>query len=625
MATTFQIVDPDDLSTILFDFNDSTGANNATYASSVATKFGVGYTIDLGTPERTLSQFEPAGADGGVTAFVRDGLAQTKWRQIITATSTDNLVAGVGFLQRLLRAGCVIKYVPDGGTLTKYIDVEPSTAVALLDGSEFMLYQVTSRFTTEPDGVELALWRQPYLRGAELDPTVNLLVNSTLLANAAGTPTSWTSVAGTHSIQQAQEAYQNSHTAVTNLLTQNETVGGNGTYTLSAYARRVSGSGQGALRVSSVGGAGSTDSSPINTTTWTRYTATVTTTGATTAVQAALRQGSASGTTVLQFKNVQLELAASASTYRVGEETLLADPANGLGCRMPVYIQGDAPAALTIVSDPSVTTTQGIIWGLLGNEATIPGKTAITNWITNPISQFESWTNSTDTAGVVDANASPGSGTSIKRTTYVTTPTVMQLRAFTAISDASQLAILRGRRWNVLIRISMTAATDPHQVKVAYTWGDAAAAGDTRMYSNTITVVGNTPYGWFNMGTVSFPDTAPDALGLTAHSARVSGGSNLNWDVLMFVPADVFGESGSISSFAAGQWVRVDGQRGFIDGADSSLNVVIPANAFSLAGQFPVAQPGLNGLAILPDQGLGNETLAATRAVRVYHTPRYYA
>lgn len=343
MATTLQIVDTDQ-TTVLFDFNDVTGANNAN-AGSVQTQFGVGGAFALNAPEPEQSIFSPTSSPGGRVVFSRDPLVRSSWRTRIRATSYDNLAAGIGELGRLLAQGGILKYVPNGSANTYYIDFEPSPVPVLFSGTELEINQATVLFDT-PQGVTISVLRQPYLRGAELDPALNLLTNATLLIDSGGngTPDGWTHDNGTDSIQATTEAFRNSHTAAADLIHQDYAVGGNGTYTVSGYARRVSGSGTGAIRVASVGGTGSTDSASISSSTFQRFTATVTTTGATTAIRVSLRQGAASGTTVLEFKNVQLEAGSSASTFRCSAQTIANDPTTANGGRyLPVWIDGDAP------------------------------------------------------------------------------------------------------------------------------------------------------------------------------------------------------------------------------------------------------------------------------------------
>jgi hypothetical protein len=341
VATVLQFVDSTDLTTIRFDLNDSTGANNP---NGTSTYFGLGGAFALMAPEPEQTIFSPTSSPGGRVVFSRDPLVRSSWRTRFKNTTYDSLVADIGELAQLLAQGGVLKYQANGSSNVRYIDFEPSPAPVLFNGTEMELFQATALFDT-PQGVTLSILRQPYLRGAELDPALNLLTNATLLIDSGGngTPDGWTHDAGTDSIVAAQEAYQSSHTAAVDLIHQDFSVGANGTYTVSGYARLVSGSGTGAIRVASVGGSGSSDSASITSSTWQRFTATVTTTGATTAIRVSLRQATASGTTVLQFRNVQLQTGSTASTFRCSAQTIANDPTTASGGRLlPIWIDGDA-------------------------------------------------------------------------------------------------------------------------------------------------------------------------------------------------------------------------------------------------------------------------------------------
>ncbi len=189
MASVLQIVDPSDTSQIWFDLYDEDGSNNAAYGSVQTYLL---HDPNWGAARLDAQRFE-SDADGGQTPFSRYGLVDCSLNVRFRATSYDNLAAGVNRLSFLLSQGCTLKWVPNGSSVTKYVDIEPSQTPALVDGRELSLYQLTSLFDL-PEGVTLSLTRQPFFYQAELDPTVNVLENPTLLVDQDGDgfPDSWT-------------------------------------------------------------------------------------------------------------------------------------------------------------------------------------------------------------------------------------------------------------------------------------------------------------------------------------------------------------------------------------------------------------------------------------------------
>jgi hypothetical protein len=470
--------------------------------------------------------------------------------------------------------------------------------------------------------VLLAFERQPWIRGTELDPTLNKLTNSTLLgdSNANGVPDLWTSVAGTSLIITGDECYQNSHTAVSDLITQDFTTGNN-TFTLSGYARRISGAGTGVLRIASVGGSGSDDSDPISSAVWQRFTATVTTTGATTAVKASLRQGVASGTTVLQFRNVQLEAGSVATPYRVGVETLNNDPAAaGLGRVVPVYNPGSMPARPRVLV---LATMEHLQWGVRSRGPAAGNRSLIGYLNGGKFSQVEGWTLGTDTTATTDANASPQSGNTHAVTTFATSTHI--LRASTSITGAA-LEGLKGGTWRVMLRAATSVISSTFSLQLKWKWGTESDETTATEESQVTFAPTTTDYWEATLGTVSFPDVTPDGLELFLFAGRSAGTGSLRSDLVSFVPAESLGQESYGVSVADTYWTELDGN------AESSrvLNAGFALTRQStslqpitIRGSFPELRPGLNMLHIagVPDSAYG---ITAAPLVRVYITPRYH-
>ena len=189
-ATTLQIVRPNDTSVVLWDLNDPTGVNSGEYGGVTT---GLRADPNFNAPRWDFDRFEAPGITGGTTTFQRAGLKEMSLAVVIKATSYDNLTTGVGRLADLLSNGCVMKWIPDGSSVTRYIDVEPSPSPVLLDGREMGLWDARVH-NMSAEGINLSLTVQPFMRGAALDPAVNLLTNGTMIRDSDdnGTPDGWT-------------------------------------------------------------------------------------------------------------------------------------------------------------------------------------------------------------------------------------------------------------------------------------------------------------------------------------------------------------------------------------------------------------------------------------------------
>jgi hypothetical protein len=157
--TTVQFVDVD-LSTILFDCNDPTGANNASWGS-VATKWALGSSFNVQVPHEA-TRFERMVADGAFTTFSRRGLATASWRQFVSGTTEANLRLGLGRLADIVSRGGVLLIV--SGT-TRYLRFEPSAYPQPFAGKELELYDILQGFTVR-QGLDITLACQPYFEGA---------------------------------------------------------------------------------------------------------------------------------------------------------------------------------------------------------------------------------------------------------------------------------------------------------------------------------------------------------------------------------------------------------------------------------------------------------------------------
>jgi len=614
MSTTLQIVDSTDLTTVLFDFNDQTGTGawSQDYGA-IQTEFGLGGSFNLARPDLAAPRFDFSDAPGGTTISARDPLVQSSFHLSVKATSYDNLAAGVGYLSRLLRAGGVMLYIPNGSSQTRYIDYEPSPAAALLDGTAFELNAVTAQFT-KPEGVEVVFTRQPYLRGPELDPTLNAVTNSTLLG-AAGPPASpfapdlwaWdstTNITAT-SVSAAQEAYSFTiaTTGTRNLqqTTPNTTFTGAITNTFSFYAKIASGAARVTAAWQPKDNAGTNQGSEVVgtqtalTTNWQRITCTGAGNSSARKGLLSIRFANAAATAVTVYlRFAQFEAASAATLYRTGVETFHNDPAGLPGLVVPIYVQGDAPSPGKILVGGISTTSGNPRLGLL-RDPSLASPTGATWMNAEMLLQAEAATQGTDTTAGTDATASPGSGNTKSTTTFANPAQVVRL-TWTAASVAS----MAGRRMGIHARVKLSAA------------------GQVSLYAGVGSVVPFTSTSWsiVSLGTYLFPTSASTQTWVLSAS-RDSGTPSLYTDWMVFSPLDelaVLTGSGGATAF-----LELDGETGRFGVADSTTLAFTATGTLAGSVRFD-PDPGVNYLFFEHDSA----TLGDSSFVRFYHRPRYY-
>lgn len=418
MASTLQLVN--DSGTVLFDFNTSSTTTNP---FSITTQFGVGGGMNLVTGEPELSIVSGASAPGGYVVRRRDPLSMTMWRQRFSATTYDNLAAGIGALANLLAQGGILKWIPHGSSQTRYIRFEPASTPVLLDGRELGLWQAAQLFDT-PEGVQIALLCYPYLLGSELTPSLNLTSNPTLLHDFGGTanrPDGWvwdvTTGLSAETISSTDEAYQftKADGAAANLqqTTAVASFASGNVATFSFYARvtAVAGTPQMRATVQFKQSDGTTNVGSLNsgtlttlTTAWQRLTVTTSAAGALTSrAQLSIQVDNVDATSVvMEIRNAQAEVASAATSFRAAPEAIAADPAStSIPRRMMVWNDGDAPAKaeVRITAD-----AQGLMLTHAYREALTP----VSYLKATLHKQAESGTLGSGTSSTADANASGG-------------------------------------------------------------------------------------------------------------------------------------------------------------------------------------------------------------------------
>src|SRR5262249_49728252 len=112
MASSLQIVDPDNEATVLYDFHDPTGANSALYGA-VWTKLIT--DVNFGTP--SLAHDAAVGpTDPRSVAFARLARRTVSFRHVVLGANYDALQTAVGYLGRYIADGACLRWVPDGST-----------------------------------------------------------------------------------------------------------------------------------------------------------------------------------------------------------------------------------------------------------------------------------------------------------------------------------------------------------------------------------------------------------------------------------------------------------------------------------------------------------------------------
>lgn len=226
--------------------------------------------------------------------------------------------------------------------------------------------------------------------------------------------------------------------------------------------------------------------------------------------------------------------------------TVPNDPATSTKVRVyPVTIPGDLPTPAKVVVQMGATSSVARV--LIAHRAQgAQASTVMSDYLDETgFAQAEAsgrgWTVTlgADTAGVVDANASPGSGTSAAETSYTSNPTTMATRVH--LTRTTKMDSLRGS-WDIYATIKASAAAR-HVLQVA--WAPVAATnpatrGDEAVHDTS--VLGTPPaFGYVakKLGRLTIPETgALSGVTVDLLSRRESGTGTLRWDAIWFVPAD---------------------------------------------------------------------------------------
>jgi hypothetical protein len=158
---TFEIVDKNNVATLLVDLNDTDGTSGTlpTGVTSFVKE------LRLGNSPLQGEHISAPGGIGGISVDVRDQLVQMAWNQVLLnqeATPYDDLRTAIRKIVRRLREGHLIKITFSGSAVTQYVRLEPSiSGGALFSDPEDLFRGLTSG--AYPGGIPIEVWRQPQI------------------------------------------------------------------------------------------------------------------------------------------------------------------------------------------------------------------------------------------------------------------------------------------------------------------------------------------------------------------------------------------------------------------------------------------------------------------------------
>ncbi len=175
-GTVFEWVDPDDTNIVLLDMNELYKSWHLSNPQAGG-KFGLVSNINLGTIQTETQWITQWSKPGAVQAAVQHPPVTMTFRLTVMGSNYNEVFEKVGRLQRMCRRGGIIKFHPQGATFPLFIEVYKSPVPALFDGSDLNLTKLTE-FFLKNDGVEVTLWRHPYMRGGEASLGITTLSNN---------------------------------------------------------------------------------------------------------------------------------------------------------------------------------------------------------------------------------------------------------------------------------------------------------------------------------------------------------------------------------------------------------------------------------------------------------------
>ena len=563
MTFTLQLVDPSDDTTVLFDFHDPTGANNA---NGVRTNAALGGgALELQPADLETVDFRPTSMDGQRVVQARARTGNVGWSQRMRAASYDDLANAAGQLGMWLRAGGkALKWQPDGASDPRWLDLLPTSAPALFYGRAQDVGQAVGRFDTA-NGVPLRIPFSGFFRGALLNSETNILHNASLWRTSlvfANRPRYWawdsTTGLSDESLAPLLEAYQFVMTGSTarnfEQTTDTGSVSEDDVLSLSFYARCAQGF---SARLQLAGRFLDSSGTPLaaeeaGTLTavavadgWVRFELTMTAAPASTSkVKFTIRvQDSDSNPNTIQLKMAQCEKNAAPTKFVVGPEDMTNSPrALGPAPVVPIYVHGDAwaPVALTLRSFDSDAQVQEFLIGRRSDGTEVDVKRVVGYLNQGAAAMLSSSSLYNYTSSQTDADAANGN---VAEVDYGSDPepTVMQRR--TRVGFYIDPDAMRGS-WDVWLRCRATD-TAKHEVQLRWAASFAGPVPNSNLSATLdARLAEDFPFVWVYLGTMAVPYDYPSLQGvaLECWSRLVPDDDfedgNLRLDFLSFVPID---------------------------------------------------------------------------------------
>lgn len=622
MASTLQVVDA--AGVVQADLN---GANGVAMGSVTIELL---HHPDFGSPETEFSRYGYASRDGGTTVRRRAAITPFSLPIRINHTSYDNKARAVNRLAELLAAGCTMLWVPDTSTSSRYIAVEPSSTPVQLDGREWALQQATAR-VADPEGVTLNLFRQPYLYGAELDPTVNKLTNATLLNDVGqdGRPEGWTWSSATNISNEVivfdkkNSCYRfNIATGSQRKLLQtpaNGTVVASEVWTLSGYIRVPAVLGGPKCQAviewhDNVAGITGTSTGTLTalTTEWARLTVSGTAPASTVTAEVGLRMDNDDATAVdVDYRGMQFEKAASASVFRVGLETANTDPVVSPGRKTVFWNDGDARAPI-----------RGY-WQGSSTSLVIAGIAPASKLLNYGHKQAESMTQGTNTAMVTIGATASGTGADASETTFGSLNTLTPTRLTWSLS-ANELAGVVGQTVLVWFRVRQNNG-EAMSLQMTYDYGIGIPGAWGTLPVVTWVPTQTAVYHDVLMGRLAVPADAA-GLRLYFYCRNDAGTGVFNWDVCVLSPLTSICMA-TPSRDTGWSLLETDPEIPRVGGVDT--NHLLGSMGAS-DGPVPfIAEPGPSIIyateTTFDSAGLYPQNTFVTRTRQFHYAPRYYS
>lgn len=632
MATIFQLLS-DDETTVLFDFIDETGASNP---EGLQSRLRLDPNFSAPAGEHTL--FEPPDKPGGSLTFTRDELVESSWRLHVTGATTDALARGVGEMARLLRAGKVLKWQSDGATEPRFIDYEAVSVGALARGQNQKTIAVNHTDAEFP----IAIVRQPFMRGPELDSDTNIARNSLLIHEGAtaGRPRDWdwdviTDIAN-ESIDAATESYTFDIATAAVRQLQQRTAAGTAAegevWTFGFYGFVNAGTDVRARARIEFEDAANTVLATHDGTLTTLGTArpnlsnptdsiSVTTTAApvnTDHIKVSIRFENATATQrTVRLIGAQLELSSTVTRFVVATETQtneVEETTAGYPSVAPFYIHGDVPTPVEFVLE-----SQGHGNQFLGlRSAPEIGEKRLSDYLkTTHFAQAEDATQGQDTAIITAATEpgfSPQSGNVGSETDFAVNIGLVQRLAW----DLNTLLESRRGAFDVYLRGRQTDASGVIDVQLK---GGVSGGGDVQE-GPIITWPQDTATFAIKLARFTVPENVTiGSVDLKLFIALEGGVGNFRSDYLVLVPVDsaaaIMTTPAVLSNFVT------DPEEGIAFTTDVNGNVGVFVD---VAGPVPFFIPPRLSVIFRHVRGIdfSSRILTAQSPIRHTFSPRYY-